>query len=217
MDESSAYPGRNRWFLSSWSLHACVTTLLADCSEYLFNINSEEVHNNDKRQNLLRNIRRVNKTCAQLRDAKIKELSDNDPEANLVSLYHNLSKTKEGRTGHQINYIGVYSAVPIICYTLEAALGGAGAVASIQAAHQLAEWLDLFAKRQPQGEFGLNYRMELLLVATLETADDWRDFAARSEMSAEQGTLQLAEPHLLRRWLLLAGITPASQRHSCYR
>ena len=210
MDKSLSDPVRHRWFLSNWSLQACVTTVLADCSEYLFNINSEEVHNNNKRkrQNLLRNIHSVNKTCAQLRDAKVKELSDNDPEANLLSLYHNLSKTKEGRTGYQINYIGVYSAVPIICYTLEAALGGAVAVASIQAAHKLAEWLDLFAKRQPQGEFGLNNRMELLLAATLETADDWRDFAADSEMSAEQGTLQLAKPQLLRRWLLLAGITP---------
>lgn len=194
-------PVRNRWFLSNWSLQACMTTLLADCSEYILNINISRASNDGRRRSLLRQIRRIVKTCAQLRDAKVQELSDNEPRATLLSLYSKLSETQEGRTGYVINYISVYSIVPIICDILKTALGGEGSVAAVEAARTLAEWLDLFAKKQPQGEFGFNYRMEQLLTATLETADDWRRFAADSGTS-------VAAPRLFRRWLLLAGIRP---------
>lgn len=160
------------------------------------------------RKRLIAQAQRVSKIRGKLEHAKLKELSGDDPEATIISVYEELGKTKEGLYNYPIHFLEAYSATAIQCNLLRAALGDTDAVAMIEDAFKLVEWLDLFEKRFSPDDFGLGNEIKQLLKATLSTADEWRTFAAEAERSAEQGRVQVVEPQLFRRWLFLSDINP---------
>ena len=200
--------GRTKWFLDNWHLAALTTTLLANCSEFILRGNCTNPDYKNQRQKMINQIQCVDSFNTELRDAKIKELSNNDPNTTLLSLYEELSQSKEGRLDYPIHYLQFYTDAMLCCYILQAALGGCGALAATERAYRFAEWFDLFVKRLPPGEFKLSVTAEAMVKATLATSDQWREFATEAEAYAEQGRLLTIEPYLFRSWLLLADIKP---------
>ena len=161
-----------------------------------------------KRRKLVNETQRVDKICKKLRDTKVKELSPKDPEATIFSLYKELASAKETRLDYPINFLEGFWQTMILCGVLRVALGGDGVEDVMEEAHTTAEWLHGLVTSLPPGELEFSGQTEDLLKATLMTSDDWRAFAAETQASAKQGMLKVAEPHLFRRWLTLAGIKP---------
>ena len=73
------------------------------------NATSDTQGYNKRRRQLIISIRSAEKICTKKGDAKVKELSNDDTEANLFTLYKKLSQTKEDRTGYPINYLSIFS------------------------------------------------------------------------------------------------------------
>lgn len=71
----------------------------------------------------------------------------------------------------------------------------------------LVAWLQSFEARQ-KGDFEFTELAAAVFKATIVTSSDWRNFAAETEESADEGRIQVVEPLLFRRWLVLSGITP---------
>lgn len=182
--------------------------MLANCSEFILTSNPETPGYEEKRQRLMGEVLGVQKMCAKQRDAKIKELSDNDPDASIMSLYEMLSKTKEGRTSYTIHYLEGYTSTMVCSSILRGALGGCGALEAIESACTFAEWLDKFVKSLPSGEFGFSLAADEMLKATRRTSDKWRRFAVESEESAAHGGVLVVDRSLFRSWLVLSDITP---------
>lgn len=199
---------RRKWFKDSWRLQAHTTTMLANCSEFILALNPETPGYEEKRQRLMDEVLGVEKMCAKQRDAKIKELSDNDPDASILSVYEMLSKTKEGRTTYTIHYLEGYTSTMVCSSILRGALGGRGALEAIESACTFAEWLDKFVKSLPEGEFDFSVAAAEMLKATRVTSAEWRRFAAESEESAAQGRILVVDRSLFRAWLVLSDITP---------
>lgn len=206
--DDSATNARNKWFTDNWRLIALTTTLLAECSNFILNMNQEAPRYKTTRKKLIAQVQRVNNIREKLERAKLRELSSNDPKATLISVYEELSKTEESRDDYPIYFLETYSCARIQCGMIRAALGGSDTAATIEAAFTFAEWLDLFAKRFSPDGFGFGHQTKEMLKATLSTADEWRRFAAEAEESAGQGRVQVVHPQLFRRWLILAGIKP---------
>lgn len=182
---------------------------MADCSEFILNAtNYKPSDYTEKRQKLIQQTQRANQICTKLRDTKIKELSKNDPDATLFSVYEELGKTKEDRLNYPINFLEGYWQTMIACGILRVALGGTGVLAIAEDTLATSRWLDAFVKGLPPDELEFSECMEKFLEATVLTADDWRLFAAEAEASTEQGQVQVVEPELFRRWLMLADIKP---------
>lgn len=182
--------------------------MLANCSEFILTFDPDTPGYEEKRQRLMDEVLGVEKMCAKQRDAKIKELSENDPGASIFSVYEMLSKTKEGRTTYTIHYLEGYTSTMVCSSILRGALGGHGALEAIESACAFTEWLEKFVKSLPNGEFGFSVAADEMLKATRATSDEWRRFAAESEESAAQGRNLVVNRSLFRAWLVLSDITP---------
>lgn len=199
---------RNKWFVDNFRLLAHLSTLIADCSELLLVMDRNGIGFNPRRRILTGQIQRVEKMSAKLCDAKVKELSESDPEADLFAVFDKLSESEEDRKGYPFNYLAAYVEAMIICPVLRVALGGKGALASFENTCTLVEWLDQFHKRMKPGESPFAGLCGRFIKATQANADKWRVFAAETEACTEPRNMMLVEPDLFRRWLIDAEIKP---------
>lgn len=110
--------------------------------------------------------------------------------------------------GVTINYLNAYPGSFIIFDLLRVALGDRRAIEAADSAHELARWLDSFARReQPNRYYSLDIITSGILRATLETRDEWRDFAFRVETKDPQQQPLVIGMEAMERWLKLAGVT----------
>ena len=166
----------------------------------------------DARRELISRIKRTNKTCERLRDAKVREISKDSSDATLLSLCEELGSTKEGRTDYYIYYLGVYAETTIICSILQVALGGHGVKVVLDDVVALVEWMEKFAQRLPPDDFQWDCILEDLMKSTLATSNQWRRFAATAEARKRQERPIAVEPQLFRQWLILAGVVPRERK-----
>lgn len=196
-----------KWFLDNWRLHAIVTTLLYECSDFILNTPKSTLGYNERRRQLLVQIRSAEKLCTKHRDAKVKELSDDNPEATIFTVYEMLSQTRENRTSYPINYLSVFSHMRVICLVLRVALGSKDATLVIEKVLALITWLQFFEAKQ-KGDFEFTELAAAVFNATMVTAKRWQDFALEVEQNYKEGQIQIIKPLLFREWLILSGITP---------
>lgn len=163
---------------------------------------------NERRRLLIRQIQRVEKMCSKLRNAKVKELSGNEPGADLFAVYEKLGKSEKDCKDYPFFYLATYVETMLICPLLRVALGGKGTLAALEQTCKLLEWIDSFEKRmQPEVHpfIGITGR---LIKATRASLDEWRAFAVETEESADPRSILLVEPCLFRRWLIDTEIRP---------
>lgn len=196
-----------KWFLDNWRLHAITATLVYECSHFILNIPKSAPGYNERRRQLLVQIHSAEKLCTKHCDAKVKELSNNNPRATIFSVYETLSQTKEDRAGCQINYLSVFSHMRVICLVLRVAFDGKAVVTVFENALTLVAWLQSFEAKQGD-DFEFTELATAVFNATIATASEWRHFATTTEENYNQGRLQVVEPLLLKRWLILSGVTP---------
>lgn len=106
--------------------------MLASCFAFILYKKGGSQGYNEKHQALKVYIHLVGKVVAKLQDAKVKELYNYDPVANLFTAYNKLNQTGEDYASYPIRYLGSYVTAMITCSILAAAFSGFSALADIE-------------------------------------------------------------------------------------
>lgn len=199
---------RGTMFVRAWQLNLLTYTLLADCSRFIADMNAPTKNLFERRLALLNRLDRLEKTWSERCEEKIRAVMGDDAEADLMSMFEKLSEATEFSVGCTINYLNAYPGSFIIFDVLRVALGHRRAMEAADDAHELATWLDSFARReQPHTYYCMDAITSGILRATIETRNEWRDFAFKVETRDPQKQPLVIGMEAMERWLRLAGVT----------
>lgn len=161
-----------------------------------------------KRDTLLEKIGKIERRLSRRRRETM-EQAGVDPDGDFSSFLDELFQTREGRRGFIIAHAATVFDVTIIVNMLRVAIGVKDALVHAEIVQSLAEWLHAFEKGMTTEDAWQNPLLIGNINATLQSADEWRSFAIKLDSTREEeGHQRVIGADAMRRWLVLAGISP---------
>lgn len=171
-------------------------------------MNAQAKNSSERRLTLLGRLDRLGETLSTRCEEKIHDVMGGDGEADPMSMFEKLSEVIESSVGLTINYLNADAGSFIVIDVLRVALGDRGAIEVADNAHDLATWLDSFARReQPHIYYSLDAITRGILRATLETQKDWCDAAFKVETRDSEKQPLVIGMEAMEQWLKLVGVT----------